>query len=225
MMETLSACGTLPWIASCLSIAGLAGAAILCVMLVALGLRGIVLRIMREMSFSRRFGKLLSAGLPSQAATLGLYLDVFPDTIKARGNLAGLMQRQILRLHLLGTDEALVNGVRHLAAQLAARDCLDRLTRKDALALAAAAEQAAREPGKAFSHIVSLASVLERRQRSVRRLRRGTAFCLLLLCVLLGAWTFPGIFSGLPLGAARQQPADLVHKEPLRLEVEICADE
>ena len=48
MMETLSACGTLPWIASCLSIAGLAGAAILCVMLVALGLRGIVLRIMRE---------------------------------------------------------------------------------------------------------------------------------------------------------------------------------
>ena len=118
-METLSACGTLPWIASCLSIAGLAGAAILCVMLVALGLRGIVLRIMREMSFSRRFGKLLSAGLPSQAATLGLYLDVFPDTIKARGNLAGLMQRQILRLHLLGTDEALVNGVRHLAAQLA----------------------------------------------------------------------------------------------------------
>ena len=133
--------------------------------------------------------------------------------------------RQILRLHLLGTDEALVNGVRHLAAQLAARDCLDRLTRKDALALAAAAEQAAREPGKAFSHIVSLASVLERRQRSVRRLRRGTAFCLLLLCVLLGAWTFPGIFSGLPLGAARQQPAALVHKEPLRLEVEICADE
>ena len=214
MMETLSACGTLPWIASCLSIAGLAGAAILCVMLVALGLRGIVLRIMREMSFSRRFGKLLSAGLPSQAATLGLYLDVFPDTIKARGNLAGLMQRQILRLHLLGTDEALVNGVRHLAAQLAARDCLDRLTRKDALALAAAAEQAARELGKAFSHIVSLASVLERRQRSVRR-----------LCVLLGAWTFPGIFSGLPLGAARQQPASLVHKEPLRLEVEICADE
>lgn len=153
--------------------------------------RTFFVRLRREIRFSRLMSETLRAGSPPDLANLlGLYQTVFPDLIKPKGNLEGLMRREVMRLHFSGIDEKTLAAVRLLTATITTRECFDRLPRENARILATIARVLPEEAAEKISAVGDL--MLFKEQRFVRQ-RRCTALLLFVLAGFLLFWSFPGL--------------------------------
>ncbi len=222
MMEGLCFAIGRSWILSCLALAGVVAVILFAGMTLGLFLWKRAKRIQREFIFSRRFSALAGSGkIPDSVQTVGLYLAVFPDRIKPKGGLSGLMRRQILRLHFNGAPEETLTAARELAARLSAKECFEQLVREDALALAAAVDAAGPVGSEASGRVMSLAPILLCKDRRISRLCFWNVFLLLFVCGLLTVWAFPKTSALFPWAPA----SDIVQSEPLMLNVEMEIDE